>query len=59
MISSNSSIVLPFVSLSLAGEFISLDEPIDVSGVAAIAVFPANRPDFIGSERRTAPRDPT
>jgi hypothetical protein len=40
--------VLPFVSLLLTGEFTSLDEPIDVSRVAAIVIFPADEPDFIG-----------
>jgi hypothetical protein len=59
MISSSSSTVLPFVGLMLTGEFTSLDEPTDVSGVATIAVFPADGPDFIGSERRTEHRDPT
>jgi hypothetical protein len=30
-----------------------------VSDVAAAAVFPADRPEGIGSERRREPRDPT
>jgi hypothetical protein len=51
--------VLPFAGLMLIGEFTSLDEPTDVSDVAAIAIFPADRPEFTGSERRIEPRDPT
>jgi hypothetical protein len=43
--------MLPFVDLMLTGEFTSLDEPTDIFGVATIAVFPADRPDFIGSQR--------
>jgi hypothetical protein len=45
----------------LTDEIASLDEPTDASGVAAIAIaiLLANGPDFIGSERRTEPRDPT
>jgi hypothetical protein len=53
MISSSSFTVLPFVSLMLTGKFTSLDEPTEVSEVAAIAVFPADGPKFIRSKRRT------
>jgi hypothetical protein len=59
MISSSSSTVLLFAGLMLTGEFTSLDETTKVSEVAAIAVFLADGPEFIGSERRTEPRDPT
>jgi hypothetical protein len=61
MISSSSSIVLhfPFVSFMLTNEFTLLDEPTEVYEVAAIRVFPADGSEFIGSERRTEPRDPT
>jgi hypothetical protein len=61
MILSSLLIVFPllFVVFVLTGEFTSLDEPTDVSEVAAIAVFPANEPEFVGSESRIEPRDPT
>jgi hypothetical protein len=36
--------MLPFVGLMLAGEFTSLDEPTDISGVGTIAVFPSDGP---------------
>jgi hypothetical protein len=51
--------MLPFVGLMLTGKFTLLDEPTEDSEVVAIAVFPADGPEFIGSERRTEPRDPT
>jgi hypothetical protein len=61
MILSSSSIVFlfPFIGLMLTGESTSLDEPTKVFEVAAIAVFPVDGFEFIGSERRTEPRDPT
>jgi hypothetical protein len=37
----------------LTCEFASLEEPTEVSEFATDVVFPADRPDFIGSERRT------
>jgi hypothetical protein len=46
MILASSSTVLPFAGLILTGEFTSLHEPTDVSGVAMIAVFHADGPDF-------------
>jgi hypothetical protein len=58
MIFLSSSTVSPFADLMLTSEFTSLDEPTDASGVAAIAAFPADGPDFIGAERQTEPRDP-
>jgi hypothetical protein len=39
--------MLPFVGLMLTGEFTSLDEPTEVSEVAAIAVYTTDRPEFI------------
>jgi hypothetical protein len=36
--------MLPFVGLMLNGEFTSLDEPTEVSEVAAIVVFHADGP---------------
>jgi hypothetical protein len=45
--------------LKLTGEFTSLEEPIDDYDLAANAVFSADGPEFIGSERRVQPRDPT
>jgi hypothetical protein len=53
------STVSSFAGLILTDEFTSLDEPTDASRVAAIEVFPADGPDFIGSERQTEPRYPT
>jgi hypothetical protein len=43
----------------LAGEFTSLAKPMESSGVAADAVFPAHGPEGIRSERRRERRDPT
>jgi hypothetical protein len=59
MSSPSSPTVLPFFGLKLIDGFPSLDEPTDISGVAAIAVLPVDGPDFIGSKRRTEPRDLT
>jgi hypothetical protein len=42
----------------LANKFTSLDEPTEVPNVAAAAVFPADGPKDIGSERQREPRDP-
>jgi excinuclease UvrABC helicase subunit UvrB len=50
---------LLFIGLMLTGEFTLLDETTEVSEVTAIAVFLADRPKFIRSERRTELRDPT
>jgi hypothetical protein len=60
MILSSSSIVSSIFSVDakLAGEFTSLEEPTDDSDLAADAVFPADRPEFIGSERRIVPKEP-
>jgi hypothetical protein len=54
-----SSTVLPFAELMLTGEFTSLEEPTDISKIVTAAVFPADEPELIGSERRAEPRDPT
>jgi hypothetical protein len=43
----------------LIGKFTSLDEPTEVPEVDAILVCPADGPKFIGSKRRTEPKDPT
>jgi hypothetical protein len=61
MISSSYLIVssLLFIGFMLIGEFTSLDEPTDVSKVAATAVFPADGPEFIRSEKQIEPSDPT
>jgi hypothetical protein len=60
MISSSSLIVhsVVFVGVKLTGEFTSLEEPTDESVIAADTVFSADGPDFVGSERRIAPREP-
>jgi hypothetical protein len=47
------------VGLKLIGEFTSLEEPTNDSYLGADVVFPADRPEFIGSKRRVEPRDPT
>jgi hypothetical protein len=39
------------VGLKLTDEFTSLKEPIDDPDLAADVVFPADRPEFIRSER--------
>jgi hypothetical protein len=43
----------------LTGEFTSLEEPTDDSGIAIVAVFPADRSDFVESGRRVEPKEPT
>jgi hypothetical protein len=61
MISSSSSTgfsIFP-VDAKLTGEFTSLEEPTDDSDLAEDAVYPADRPKFIKSERRIDPREPT
>jgi hypothetical protein len=57
--SSSTMLFMFFVGLKLTGEFTSLEEPTEDSYLAADAVFHANGPEFIGSERQTKPRDPT
>jgi hypothetical protein len=47
------------VIAKLTGEFTSLEEPIDDSDIAILAVLPADRSDFVGSERRIDPKEPT
>jgi hypothetical protein len=47
-----------YIGLKLTGKFTSLEEPTDDSDLAVDAVFPADGPEFIGSKRRTEPRDP-
>jgi hypothetical protein len=61
MVYSSSLIVYPifFVVVKLTGEFTSLEEPTDDSDIAAVVIFPADGPDFVGSERRIEPREPT
>jgi hypothetical protein len=61
MISSSSSIVFSVFSVivKLTGEFTSLEEPTDDFDIAAVAVFPADRPGFAGSQRRIEPKEPT
>jgi hypothetical protein len=61
MISSSPAIVSFVFSFSskLTGKFTSLEEPTDDFDHAADAVFPADRPDLVRSERRIIPREPT
>jgi hypothetical protein len=47
------------IIVKLTYEFTSLEELTDDSDIAAIVVFPADRPDFVGSERRIEPKEPT
>jgi hypothetical protein len=42
----------------LTGEFTLLEEPTEDSDVVAAVVLLADRPKYIGSERRRKPRDP-
>jgi hypothetical protein len=46
------------IGMKLTGEFTSLEEPTDDSDITADAVFSADGPDFVGSERRVVPKDP-
>jgi hypothetical protein len=59
MISSSSSFVysVVYVDVKLTGEFTSLEEPTDESDITADAVFSADRPDIVRSDRRTEPRE--
>jgi hypothetical protein len=61
MFSSSSSILSSIFSViaKLTGEFTSLKEPTDDSDIAIVAVFPADGSDFIESERRIDPKEPT
>jgi hypothetical protein len=43
----------------LIGEFISLEEPSDDFDIAIVMVLLANGSDFVESDRRIEPKDPT
>jgi hypothetical protein len=60
MISSSYSIVhfVVFIGVKLTSKPTSLEEPTDDSDIAAVVVFSADRPNFVGSERRIEPREP-
>jgi hypothetical protein len=45
--------------LKLTGEFTSLEEPTNDSDIAIVAVLLAVGSNFIESERRIEPKDPT
>jgi hypothetical protein len=45
--------------VKLTGEFTLLEESTDDSDIAAVMVFPADGPDFVGTERRIEPKEPT
>jgi hypothetical protein len=47
------------VVAKLTGEFTSLEEPTDDSDIAIVAVLLADGSDFVESERRIEPKDPT
>jgi hypothetical protein len=61
MILSSSLILSSMFSIvvKLTGEFTLLEEPIDDSDIAIVMVFPTDGSDFIGSERRIEPKEPT
>jgi hypothetical protein len=61
MSSSSSSIFSPlfYIIAKLPGEFTSLEEPTDDSDIAIVAIFPADGSDFVESERRVEPKEPT
>jgi hypothetical protein len=49
-----------YVVAKLTDEFTSLEEPTtDNSDIAIVAVFPADGSDFVESERRVEPKEPT
>jgi hypothetical protein len=48
-----------YVGVNLTSEFASLEELTDDSDIAADVVFSADGPDFVRSERRVVPKDPT
>jgi hypothetical protein len=43
----------------LTGEFTSLEDPTDDSDIAIVAIFLADGSDFVKSERRIEPKEPT
>jgi hypothetical protein len=43
----------------LTGKFASLEEPTDDSVITIVPVFPTDVSDFIKSERRVEPKEPT
>jgi hypothetical protein len=43
----------------LTGEFTLLEEPTNGPDTAIVMIFPADRPDFVESERRVEPKEPT
>jgi hypothetical protein len=43
----------------LIGEFASLEEPTNDADIAIVAVFSADGSDFVESERRVKPKEPT
>jgi hypothetical protein len=45
--------------VKLTYEFTSLEESTDDFDIAAIVVFLADGPDFVASERRIEPKEPT
>jgi hypothetical protein len=47
------------IVVKLTGEFTSLEDPTDDSDIAIVAVFPADRSDFVESERRIEPKELT
>jgi hypothetical protein len=59
MVSSPLAIFPYFASAKLTGEFTSLEESSDDSDITTVSGSLADRPVFIGSERRIEPSDPT
>jgi hypothetical protein len=46
------------VAAKLTDEFASLEEPTDDPDAVILSVLPADRTDFVGSERRVEPEGP-
>jgi hypothetical protein len=61
MVSSSSSIFPSIFSIvaKLTGEFALLEEPTDYSVIAIVLVFSVDGSDFVESERRVEPKEPT
>jgi hypothetical protein len=60
--SSLSSLIFSYlfsIVAKLTDKFASLEEPTDDSDIAIVMVFPADGSDFVKSERRVEPKEPT
>jgi hypothetical protein len=61
MSSSSSLIFSPlfYIVAKLTGEFTLLEEPTDDCDIAIVAIFLTDGSDFVESERRIEPKEPT